>query len=297
MSVNGETSRKLDPTGSRAGESVRVDQTLSGRWRRDNVQGTQELHPSLIIIFGWLGAKPPHVRKYADAYRRMYPSSVQLIINSDPLRFWKPLSVRERALEKAVQDIAGHLSNMHPGNPPRILLHVMSNGGACSLVDLASVLRKKCVEAPAESKCAVVFDSSPAPVTFAIMNRAFTASIRGRLRRYLAMFLVSAVYVVTLAVRAALRLPAKPMERELTRLNDPSLLPWTSTRTPRMYLYSSGDRIVPASGVEGHAAGARAAGFPVRMVHFGQSGHVAHARDDPEKYWSAVRSFWEEASR
>ncbi|KAI0644593.1 hypothetical protein C8Q79DRAFT_782661 [Trametes meyenii] len=272
------------------------DRACSGRLG-GITQENQGEHPSLIIIFGWLGAKPSHLRKYSEAYRRLCPSSSQLIINSDPLRFWKPLAVRERALEKAVQDIESHFSDVQRGTPPRIMMHIMSNGGACSLVDLASRLRKKGVQAPAGTKCAVIFDSSPAPVTFAIMNRAFTAGIRGRLRRYFAMLLVSTIYVITLVVRAALRLPAKPMERELALLNDSSLLPWTSARTPRMYLYSSGDRIVPAPGVEEHAARARMAGFPVRMVHFGQSGHVAHARDDPEKYWGAVRSFWEEASR
>ena len=47
--------------------------------------------------------------------------------------------------------------------------------------------------------------------------------------------------------------------------------------------------------VEEEAAKAKQAGFPVELVHFGKSGHVAHARENPDKYWDAVRSFWSES--
>ena len=162
-------------------------------------------------------------------------------------------------------------------------------------MDLASAIRRRGLQAPDGTKCAVVFDSAPAPVTFSIMNRAFTAGIRSRIMKYLMIAFVSSTYIFTAIVGILFRVP-RPMQREMAALNDPGLLPWTSTRTPRMYLYSSGDQIVPAPGVEEHAAKARAAGFPVRMVHFDRSAHVAHARDDPENYWGSIKTFWEEAN-
>ena len=211
-----------------------------------------------------------------------------------------------------VKEIEGHISEAPVSNPPRILLHVMSNGwwfsyyptsppltfvagGVCSLVDLAAAIHKRGLRAPEGTKCAIVFDSAPAPVTFSMMNRAFTAGILSRIMKYLMMAFVSSTYVVMTLVGILFRTP-RPIQREMAALNDPRLLPWTSTRTPRMYLYSSGDQIVPESGVEEHAAKARMAGYPVQMVHFGSSAHVTHARNDPEKYWRSIKTFWEEVN-
>ncbi|CDO72804.1 hypothetical protein BN946_scf184994.g57 [Trametes cinnabarina] len=252
--------------------------------------------PTLVIIFGWLGAKRPTIQKYSDAYRRLYPSSAQLVVNADTLRFWKLPAVRNRAMGPVVSRVADYLSDSKEGGAPRILLHVMSNGGVCSLVDFASAVRKRGIRAPEGTKCAIVLDSAPAPVTFSIMNRAFTASIRNVFIKYLTMALLSSIYVCTRIIQILFRLP-KAMEREMAAVNDPALLPWTSVKTPRLYLYSSGDTIVPATGVEKHMQEARIIGFPVQSVHFGQSAHVSHARNDPEKYWNAIRVFWEEVTR
>ncbi|KAI0768716.1 hypothetical protein BD413DRAFT_92486 [Trametes elegans] len=240
-----------------------------------------------------MGGKESTLQKYASRYRTLYPSSTHLVVPADALRFWpgKPLSMRS-ALQSVVKDIQGHIS-AQGGQPPRILLHVMSNGGVCTFTDLASTIRKQRIQAPPGTKCAIILDSAPAPVTFIMMVRAFTVNVHNRYANYLSRLVVSLVIVGTSLVRAVLRLP-KLMERELIELNDPALLPWTSLKTPRLYLYSSGDLIIPPKGVEEHAARAQAAGFPVRMVQFGESPHVAHAVRSSKKYWSAVHAFWEE---
>ena len=41
----------------------------------------------------------PALRKYGDAYKRLYPSSTQVIIQPDALRFWKFGSARASILE------------------------------------------------------------------------------------------------------------------------------------------------------------------------------------------------------
>ncbi|OSD01295.1 hypothetical protein PYCCODRAFT_1426021 [Trametes coccinea BRFM310] len=217
----------------------------------------------------------------------MYPSSAQLIVNADTLRFWKLPSIRDRAMAPVVSKVAEFITGTKEGQAPRILLHVMSN---------ASAIRKRGLQAPADTKCAIVFDSAPAPVTFSMMIRAFTAAIRSVVTKYLVMAILSVVYLCTGVVQILFRRP-KAMERELAALNDPALLPWTSKQTPRLYLYSSGDLIVPAHEVEQHMNQARLIGFPVQSAHFGQSAHVTHARNDPEKYWNSIKSFWEEATR
>ena len=66
--------------------------------------------------------------------------------------------------------------------------------------------------------------------------------------------------------------------------------------TPRLYLYSQADEMVPWTEVEEHAEEARKAGLDVRMERFEGSPHVAHARTDPERYWGAVKKVWEDAT-
>jgi hypothetical protein len=87
-----------------------------------------------------------------------------------------------------------------------------------------------------------------------------------------------------------------PIERWYQALKEPHCLPWLSSRTPRLYVYSKTDKLVPLEKVWQHGEDARRAGVgPVLRVVFDQSGHVAHARADPARYWEAVASVWEEA--
>ena len=163
-----------------------------------------------------------------------------------------------------------------------------------SVSDMAAVLRRLKIQPVPGSKCAFIFDSTPTPPTYILTLRAFTAGLRGWLRKLLAGGVLTVVYFLTFVLRVLFRRP-RPLTREIAGLNDPTLLPWTSKATPRLYLYSAADIIVPARAVEEHAAHARMAGFPVEMVNFGRSAHVSHARDYPEKYWDAVKGFWADA--
>lgn len=204
------------------------------------------------------------------------------------------------------------LSDNSWDNPPKVLIHAMSNGeclqpeysspwltlvsagGLMSLVDLAAAIRKRHLKSPPDTKCALILDSTPAPPTLVLAIRAFTAGTRGLVKKGLLSLGLSVVYFITWAFRFITRRP-ESIAQGMAALNQPGFLPFTSTHTARMYLYSSADNIVPAQAVEDHAARARMAGFPVQMIDFGRSGHVSHARVYPEKYWEAVRTFWIEA--
>lgn len=72
--------------------------------------------------------------------------------------------------------------------------------------------------------------------------------------------------------------------------NDPARV----RETCRAYIYSEADKFVDHRAVEEHADNAEKVGYlVVRRDKFPDSQHVAHARSDPERYWSVVKDTWE----
>ena len=47
-----------------------------------------------MLMLDIVGAKMPTLRKYSDAYKKLYPSSAQIVIRADSLRYWKFGSAR-----------------------------------------------------------------------------------------------------------------------------------------------------------------------------------------------------------
>ena len=128
-----------------------------------------------------------------------------------------------------------------------------------SMVDLATAIRKRDLKSPPGTKCAMILDSTPAPLSLLLAIRAFTASTRSLVKTGLLSLTLTVVYFFTWVFRTIARKP-EPIAQAMSALNQADLFPFTSARTARMYLYSSGDHIVPAQAVEEHAARARMAG-------------------------------------
>ncbi|EJT46965.1 hypothetical protein A1Q1_04208 [Trichosporon asahii var. asahii CBS 2479] len=79
--------------------------------------------------------------------------------------------------------------------------------------------------------------------------------------------------------------PRGPLAKSSDAHNDKR---WLGPEVRRTYVYSDEDALIKSSDVEAHAAEAEARGFVVRREKF-TSPHVAHARDDPERYWRIAK--------
>ena len=149
--------------------------------------------------------------------------------------------------------------------------------------------------ASALPQSAVILDSCPGEGGLQVTRRAFANAVRNPILRRLTSAFITFFYIyIVLAYRLFGKKPRILKMR--TTLNKYLLLPWFSKHTPRLYLYSQADEMVPWTEVEAHAEEARKAGLDVRMERFEGSPHVAHARTDPERYWSAVKKVWEDAT-
>ena len=66
---------------------------------------------------------------------------------------------------------------------------------------------------------------------------------------------------------------------------------------PRVYVYSRVDEIVKFEDVEEHADIAESKGWDVTRVHFNNSAHCGHVREDEAKYWATIMEAWRKGPR
>ncbi|GIZ46846.1 hypothetical protein CKM354_000995500 [Cercospora kikuchii] len=106
--------------------------------RPETTTSSDETQPPLFVICSWMAAFPRHIQKYTDQYKKLYPSSTILLIQST----WKDVSGTDEFMKPrlaiAISIIQDHLlqrnipSTTSQGSipKPKILLHIFSNGGA-----------------------------------------------------------------------------------------------------------------------------------------------------------------------
>ncbi|KAA1467162.1 hypothetical protein DENSPDRAFT_832139, partial [Dentipellis sp. KUC8613] len=259
----------------------------------------------LVIIFGWMSAQVPHLLKYTQEYEKLYPYATQIVVRSEPSFFFKGRAAQEAQAEPLIDCLEqiGYLepqgkSLAAPVQHPRILVHAFSNGGASQAVLLSDVLKTRSLAAPTSSvrsiPSALILDSTPGNSKLSTAVTAFTVQIRNPLLRYPTM-LFMAVGLAFIFVYTSLLGHERTIDVLRRRLLDPALFPWTHQETPRLYVYSEHDKLVPCDSVRAHVREAKGRGYEVAVEEFGDSAHVAHARTDPKRYWAAVKSIWERA--
>lgn len=271
---------------------------------------SSEGQPDLILVFGWMGAKLPHLLKYCKTYDEIYPNARKILVRAPATVFFSTDSRKRANLMPAVEALeamgyvpAKNVRKQKYGAPlepllvkpsPRILVHAFSNGGCWQLSILSRLLheRFKGVEVePAPS--AVILDSCPSNGGIKETQKAFTTAIRNPILKRLASWLITFLLLFGWFMRKLGSEP--PLDVMKRTLNQPNLLPWFSKATARLYIYSRTDELMPPADVEGHAELAKRNGLKVEMEKYDESPHVAHARTDPVRYWGAVKRFWEAA--
>ncbi|KJA25143.1 hypothetical protein HYPSUDRAFT_38107 [Hypholoma sublateritium FD-334 SS-4] len=214
---------------------------------------------------------------------------------------------------------AAHIERIIDTPSPKVLVHAFSNGGSWQLTTLSAILAESYPPSlfrPTSFQASiVVLDSCPGNGGVSRTVAAFSSAIRSPLLRALVgpavrgAFLLMAArtrltalfHILRTLLRRLLQLqtpsvpPAPPqttIDALKTTLSSPRLLPWLTAATPRLYMYSPFDEMIPAEEVEAHAADAERQGLCVRMELFPESSHVAHARMYPERYWAVITETW-----
>ncbi|KAG7448569.1 uncharacterized protein BT62DRAFT_965002 [Guyanagaster necrorhizus] len=264
--------------------------------------------PNIILVCGWMGAQLRHIHKYTKVYEQVYPGATQILIQNRPSFFWSTENTRRKVIAPAVEVLEA-LGTIPPQSPslimnsssakvPRILVHSFSNGGAYSLITLGKIMASRAgSSSPLKSSrfpCAIVLDSSPGGSGLSNAIHAFTTLIKNPITRVVAKVLVCLLYVYGFFVGPFIG-RRTALQKVRDGLYNPRVLPWVDERTPRLYMYSRADDMVPWEQIREHAERTKSLGWNVRTEIFEDSPHVAHARTHPEQYWGAVKRLWDDA--
>ncbi|KAK2462962.1 hypothetical protein APHAL10511_005014 [Amanita phalloides] len=257
--------------------------------------------PTIILLFGWMGAKLPHLFKYTKGYDQLYPAATQILIRCEPSTYWKPEWIKRSSLCAAVEALED-LGCMAPHDTApdskssstnhRILIHTFSNGGCTQLIALGKQLSHRQLSITRVS--AFIFDSCPSKDSLSMAIRAMSSIIRFAPLRLLMRLYLSVFYAYAVVRKRLFGIPLT-LEKSRMQLNRPNVLPWLKKRSPRLYIYSTADNLVPWQDVKSHAEDAEKWCAEVRQVRFEKSDHVAHMRHNPERYWRAIQDAWKVA--
>ena len=237
---------------------------------------------ALVVLCTWMSANRKHIAKYTQQYRLQYPDADILVVESGVAEMvYRTNKSQQYRVRPACDVIQAYISDDAPGRGKRqVVLHVFSNGGAQTAIQLATGLRRP------NAFSAIIFDSCPGTATYQRTVEAMTLSmprtpvtkVLGPPMLHIVLCLLYLVLFITRTEDAITRIRKQ--------LNDHSLF---SPDVPRLYLYSKADRLVPYQDVKGHVNDAKTNGYlATTELLFETSAHCAHAMAHKERYWEAV---------
>ncbi|KAJ3851502.1 hypothetical protein EV368DRAFT_65692 [Lentinula lateritia] len=241
--------------------------------------------PNIILIFGWMGAKLYHILKYTKVYEDMFPNATQVIITSNPQLFWSSNRTRMKNLLPVMEILEAHGCS-----------GALPLGGGVQLLTLGNLLRSKSTLGLYEAHVsAMVIDSCPGTPSLWRTVQAFCIFLP-TLLRIPSVILVTFIYgIITLIkqwVFGVQPISERLKEGLLRKGSQGGILPWMNEQTPRMYVCSKKDDLIPIDQIEEHVKEARRRGLNAKIEMYEDTPHVAHARSYPERYWGAVKDLW-----
>lgn len=246
--------------------------------------------PSIIVLCTWTGAQIRYIAKYTAEYQALFQSTRIMVITTSAKDLCFRNSKRKQSrLLPAVERIASYKYLDQQGMSDGILLHVFSEGGSNKAVELAEAYYSTtATRLPVTALC---MDSTPGHPRYLRLCNALNKSLpQIPVLRHTGLLFGSAVlgciWVVYVGIKGY---DNNVITRTRRRLQDPTHFDLTA---PRCYLYSANDALIAWQDVKEHATESGQIGMPITEVLFESSGHVGHAKQDPQRYWEAVMETW-----
>jgi hypothetical protein len=244
---------------------------------------------NLVVFCAWANANIKHIAKYTTAYQQLMPTARILVLESSMSDFiYRSVSSQRDDISPALPVIASSLdtemSAVSADKSHGILLHILSNGGANTAVELNSLMRSQKVP-PLEPR-AMLIDSAPSrgDDTFDTFRTAMTSMVPANppsLRIVVQPILVLLYAYFWIIGTLGSEIQTAKIGRIM--LEDKELFP---KDVPWGYVSSEADKVVLAKDVRWHSGRARQLGRVVKVDWcLEKSGHVNHVGEEGGKYW------------
>jgi hypothetical protein len=241
--------------------------------------------PTTIVICQWLRVSPRSrtLQSIYTHYAAVYPEARILTIRSIPEFYLITPTSSRLALFKPLVSVLQ--SDTAPN--PRLLIHLFSNGGALSLVDLCTVFKSETgYILPIQ---AIVLDSSPGYPNF----RENWNAISMVLPKFPLFYYPSATLLAAILAFVWIRVNVFGLSMLANstgrKINDVGLV---DGKAKRLYVYSTIDALVGWRDVEKHVEEARRNEIEVTTLKEYTTKHVQHLVFDGERYWETIGKLW-----
>jgi Eukaryotic protein of unknown function (DUF829) len=261
--------------------------------------------PGLIIFCSWAFAIGKHIVKYLAWYQKLYPHARILLVQNDIHNmFWRPDAWQVPLFEPAVVAIKDYLSTLG-AEKPKILLHLFSNGGAHTGVQLTQFYAQGngALRDTTLPISALILDSAPGIPDRELGLKALRPGLpKAPLVQLIGPPLLSAIIAVSGGFHA-LGVSELSIAKSWRVLNDVKG-PFLKDTIPRTYIFSDADEVIPNVEVKRHAQEAIVAleangsSHPAELIRceeFIGTGHVNHMLKNTERYWSICQDTWKNA--
>ncbi|KAH8427780.1 uncharacterized protein LDX57_005486 [Aspergillus melleus] len=266
--------------------------------------------PPLILLCTYLNASTAHINKYTSFYKRLFPTSRILLVTTSSEHFlFRSSKSWTTDLDPAVTALLA-LSGQGQGQDQRvgtekegqkILLHVISTGGATAAMKIAEAYKARSGTRLPIAK--MVLDSCPGVQGWGSTVGAFSVGLAtsrdgglggwdwvlGRVKALVMGVALRVFFGVWFLIELVMSIE-NVVGVVRRRLNDKTLFRDDATR---LYIYGGRDELVRAQDVEGHADEAEKSGYEVLRVRYGDSGHAGHLLQDEGRFRASVLHLWD----
>ncbi|CAG8538347.1 3333_t:CDS:1 [Ambispora leptoticha] len=255
---------------------------------------------NVVIMFGWTNSNLKNVSKVASYWRKRGNFHIMYwIAPAFPYIYFTGKATQACAAFIPYLQEFGILpttgdddDSFHSRIKPKLIAHAFSNGGATGLAGLAESCR---IQNLPLHYSALIIDSAPGTRSIFTFYRIFTVAQKNPIKKFFLAIFVESLFLF-IGLPSMLLYSLFTGQKGLIKFFTDVLFEHNSVKdSPRLFIYSKTDKLVPSSSIEEVIAKSeRLNGDKTRKLCLEESDHVRHWATHMEIYEKAVDNFVDE---